>query len=1200
MSNIKEATARVIIDSQEAESRLRELTSRSRELKKALDEATKNGTATKQMEKDFASVQKELRSYKNEIVAVNHVMKNLGKVPLGDLRKAEQSLKRQVQGLDRSSEAYKHAAERLRRVRAEITHINSELREMKAPSALDKLSYQFGRLQAAIAPVVAILGSFSVAKRAVSEYAKLTDIYASVQKYTGLSADAVEELNIELSKIDTRSSRERLNELAADAGRLGLSTKEAVLDFVLAADIIHTALGEDLGQEAVKEIGKLSELFDTGNGLKGNMLATASAINELGSSSSAAESFILNFTARLAGVGHQAGLSVTEIMGYASALDQDMMQVESSATSVQKVLIDMFNAPGKYAAVAGRSIADFSDLLRTNANEAFLLFLRGLGQAGNLEKMAPILDSLGQDGARVAAGLADLARNWNKVVEAQSVALEAYDSATSVVDEYNTVNNTANASLEKSKKLFRDIVLQLGKELQPAAGKLISSSAVLVKLFSSLVSAIKLFGPSILSSASAFAIYYVAQQRNKIATQLQVLWNGKLLQSFNRLKVALSTNWFGIVITAVSFLIPLLSRLNKQMDQVSLAQKTLSDAESAARQELAETMSRTKENLALLHSETASLQLKQARLEELKRTIPGYTAELSNEGKVLKENRIALDEYIASQEKSILLKHYESKHAELVVEEEKLKDKRIGIKTNIELVKQGKKKPNFKEIYLSSLFHRTAPEGKILLDKYKRELSKTEKDLTEVSQARQNLIKKISTYSDASAIPEINIETGGGAGGGFPAKAKEKKIRDSAEKEALDQFKEKWEKIRLIAQEHYKAGLIQEETYYATERLIDLAAQEDKIALLRALGHSVIDEQKKLNDMRFAEAKRHNKELKEAMKSSLKNVVNKERAEEEEEEPAIKKVAKEDELALRLRHLKESFDKGILAEQEYYDKRKELLNDYVAEATKKEREKVDLALEMTSSLGELVNQVEQAEISSVENRYAAKLKAAKGNKEEEERLTEEMEEEKNNVRKKYADIGFAITAAEIISKTALAVMDVWSKHAANPVAAGVLTGIVSAIGAAQLLTANQQREAIQNLWTGGFTEPGDKYTPRGIVHAGEFVANQDAVRNPALRKLFNVIDFAQRSNTVSRLDDAALSRALHYRIEGIQRDASTIKRRYTLEKIKQKDQRKSERAIQKLSDSIDRGTLAKVVLSGTNGLEEKSKRYNNLQSSIKR
>ena len=95
----------------------------------------------------------------------------------------------------------------------------------------------------------------------VNKYAEMQEHISGVIKYTGMGAEAAAELNEEFKKMDTRTSRAALNDLAADAGRLGISAKKDVLDFVQAADQINVALGADLGEGAIKNIGKLATLF---------------------------------------------------------------------------------------------------------------------------------------------------------------------------------------------------------------------------------------------------------------------------------------------------------------------------------------------------------------------------------------------------------------------------------------------------------------------------------------------------------------------------------------------------------------------------------------------------------------------------------------------------------------------------------------------------------------------------------------------------------------------------------------------------------------------------------------------------------------------------------------------------------------------------------------------------------------------------
>ena len=129
--------------------------------------------------------------------------------------------------------------------------------------------------------------------------------------------------------MDTRTSREELNRLLGEAGKLGITGKENLLGFARAADVIQVALGADLGDDAVKSMGKLAEMFGLVQdmGIEKSMLKVASVINELAQNSTASEPYILEFTNRLAGIGKVANLSIDQIAGFGSVLDQNALLI---------------------------------------------------------------------------------------------------------------------------------------------------------------------------------------------------------------------------------------------------------------------------------------------------------------------------------------------------------------------------------------------------------------------------------------------------------------------------------------------------------------------------------------------------------------------------------------------------------------------------------------------------------------------------------------------------------------------------------------------------------------------------------------------------------------------------------------------------------------------------------------------------------
>lgn len=89
-------------------------------------------------------------------------------------------------------------------------------------------------------------------------------------------------------------------------------------------------------------------------------------------------------------------------------------------------------------------------------------------------------------------------------------------------------------------------------------------------------------------------------------------------------------------------------------------------------------------------------------------------------------------------------------------------------------------------------------------------------------------------------------------------------------------------------------------------------------------------------------------------------------------------------------------------------------------------------------------------------------------------------------------------------------------------------GLAKAAAEIALITAAFQtaKAVINGFEEGGYTGSGKHDEPKGIVHAGEFVANRYAVQNPAIRPVLDLIDQAQRNNTIGNLTAKDVSAVL--------------------------------------------------------------------------
>lgn len=334
-------------------------------------------------------------------------------------------------------------------------------------------------------------------KDLAKDAAALDDVYADVMKTTGLTHEQVEKLNEAFKKMDTRTSREQLNQLAYEAGKLGINSAEAVEQFVSASDKINIALGDVLGEGAMVTVGKLTNIYEgvsktlEGKNLEEKMLAIGSAVNSLGQASTANEGYMVEFMKRLGGIAAQAGMSADQVLGFASALDQNGQAVEMSATAFMKLIQQMVKKPEEFVQAAGVSIEEFRRMMDEDMNGAVLRTLEGMEKGGGFQQLIGMFADMGLDGARAATVVSSLAKHLDQVREAQELANREMQTGSSVINEFNTKNETMQAQAEKAKKRFEEVRIELGNELYPVLIHLQKSGTVLMKGVAGFVQLIK-------------------------------------------------------------------------------------------------------------------------------------------------------------------------------------------------------------------------------------------------------------------------------------------------------------------------------------------------------------------------------------------------------------------------------------------------------------------------------------------------------------------------------------------------------------------------------------------------------------------------------------------------------------------------------------------------------------------------------------
>lgn len=676
------------------------------ELERIRQSEQKVVTLMQQYDKEIDRTNVDIKETKRQMQLVNNTMANLKTSSIRDLEYSIKALNQQMHGMERGTEQFKQMELKAKQLKAELQAVRAE--GVAQESWIKRSADWFNRMQGiALGAVAAISGITFTVKKCVEEYAKMDDEMTNVRKYTGQAAEEVERMNEDFKKMDTRTPRQKLNQLAEDAGRLGITSTAAVEEFVDGADKINVALGDDLGDKAVSQIGKLAQMFgeDKTKGLRGAMLATGSAVNELAQNSSASAGYLVDFTARVAGVGKQAGFTQAQIMGLASVLDQNMQQDETAATAVQNLLAKMFQDSSKFAKIAGLNVKDFAKTLKEDANGALLQFLAAMRAKGGFADLAPMFEEMKMDGSRATGVLTVLADKLDDIKTAQNLASEAYSEGTSVLNEFETQNESVQAQLDKASKKFLDLSIELGQKLYPAARYCISAASLGVRALSTLVDFVKDYWRILIVLTAAIVTYTAVSKAKLIAEKAQMAWlnimilrekahlvlvglKTSALKTMEIVQMALTreiklttaaqmlwnkvllANPITAVIAVVAGLTAAIVTLSKETSTAEQAQRDYNDAVTDANKQAAEEEASIMRLVSAIQSNTTAESDRKAALEELngklmREHLGNITEEAVRTGQATRQ----IQSYIDMMKKKIVIDGLQKKLAESIAKQ---------------------------------------------------------------------------------------------------------------------------------------------------------------------------------------------------------------------------------------------------------------------------------------------------------------------------------------------------------------------------------------------------------------------------------------------------------------------------------------------------------------------------------------------------
>lgn len=737
-NNTQTFVGRVLLDDKQAKQTIALLEKQLEQVKQKKADAFNKGDDTQAFDKEIKRINASLNALRTSQEKVNKTFNNLSSASYKELSATMKAVQKQLRSgaVERNSEEWKRLQQKLKEVKSEMAAINNESKESIGVwrRLKNTLNTNWGAITQAIIGYNMLRDAI---RKSAQAYADMEESMANVRKYTGQTDEEVRRMNEDFKRMDTRTAREQLNELAGSAGRLGITSKEMIEEFVDGADKINVALGDDLGEGAVDKIGKLAQMFgeDKTKGLRGAMLATGSAINELAQNSSANAGYIVDFTADLSGVGIQAGMTQAQLMGLASALDQNMQEEATSSTVFSQLITKMFQEPAKFAKIAGIEVQKFTNLMKTNANEGLMQFLGAMKSRGGFAEMAPMFEEMQLNGTRAVGVLSAVASHLDQVRTAQVLATQSYASGTSVINEFNVQNNTVQAQLDKAKKRFEDLTVELGEQLIPVTRYAISTLSIGIHVLSTLITftvthvkqltiigsaiavctalwyketiAIKLRTAAAAANAAVDKAYIATTTLLRTAmVALQATWalltkgvQGYIVVMRAARLASLTNPWaalatvltvvgvavYGTVKAFASYNETLRNNTQEAKNNKAVAEQQASLAKKVSDATIDE---RNKIDMLnkIIHSNAYTVDERRTAIANLQKIIPDYHASISNEGKLYNDNIEVITQYINKLNDAAMAEAIYEKKAEINKKRLELKTRETRIKGSLKAV----------------------------------------------------------------------------------------------------------------------------------------------------------------------------------------------------------------------------------------------------------------------------------------------------------------------------------------------------------------------------------------------------------------------------------------------------------------------------------------------------------------------------------
>ena len=416
---------------------------------------------TKQGQREFKKLEKELVSYNSAVSQnvtnterINKAIKNLSGTSLNELKRALSAAKSELGKMSASDKGLKQMQGNVKALQGQIDKLTGSAHK------------QGGAWQTAMKNLTAYVGMFTVFNKVksmltgvIKENFQMSDSLADIRKVSGLLSQDIDKMAVSLAKIDTRTPVSELQKIAYAGAKLGIGNygAEGLESFVKASNQVNVALKEDLGEEALTALSKITEVMGLipKMGVEQSMLKTGSAIFKLASTTTATSNKIIDFSNRLLAMGKTGALSTADILALGAAVDSMAMEPEVASTAFSKLITEMRKGTNLLEKDLGLATGSLKELLAQGKGmEALQMIFHKMHDTGNVFALDGLFKDLGSDGARLIKVMVTMAEKVDMLDKVAITSRDAFNEGIAVTQEYNIQQQTAQGILERANNMW--------------------------------------------------------------------------------------------------------------------------------------------------------------------------------------------------------------------------------------------------------------------------------------------------------------------------------------------------------------------------------------------------------------------------------------------------------------------------------------------------------------------------------------------------------------------------------------------------------------------------------------------------------------------------------------------------------------------------------------------------------------------------